>query len=171
MKANSKINKWLLRVSFSAFVFSILSFISYFIVSHNNQVAFEQTQALNKANHGYQFFGPYCFTDYSPLFFISLIIATGLTYLALKEIKKLYLAFFFIDISFCFFVYWFYKTIEIYASTEGSINLNSFTELTFYKSSYFDFIVFICVSILFTWQIGYQIHSLIKTLQRKNRLA
>lgn len=169
MKAKSKLKKFLSVISFSAFSFSILSFFAYLIITYNNQVSYNQSQISADFNSGLKIFCSHCRPEYSPLFPLLLILLSGLVFLSLVRIRKLYLAFFFIDFTFFSFAYWFFNLVKGMIENDGAAGLTRY-ELFFKFANGFDLIAFICISILFFWQISYLLRMLIKTLQRKNKL-
>ncbi len=168
MKVNGKNNKWLLRISFSAFIFSVVSFFAYAIYSYNFRVDFEKSNLASSANGNGMVFGPYCRPDYFPIFLFFLILITGFIFFASKRTKLLHLAFFLIDTTFFFLLYSSTNLFKINENTEA-FGVRGY-EILFADEIRLELTIIICVSILFFCQIGFHLRMLLKTLQRKNRL-
>jgi hypothetical protein len=170
MKANDKIRKLLLVISFAPFAFFVCSFFGYEIYSYNSSVAYNQLNLASSASGTGFYTGPYCQPNYFPLFLFFLILFSGFIFFAVKRAKLLNVAFFLITTSFFFLFYSFFIGLAkaIIENTEV-FGVKSY-EILFATEIRVELIIFICVSILFFWQIVYLLRMLIKTLQRKNKL-
>lgn len=168
MKAMSKTEKVLMVVSFCSFLFSITSFFVFFTKTYNERVEFAQSMELSRVNNGINMF-VHTAPEYHILFLFALLIINGFMFVFMLKSKWLIPRFVSISFSFLFFVYWFFTTPKAIYLIKYSNNLEV-TDFILYKSNGFDFLVFICVSILFFWQISYYFSKLINTYQGKNSL-
>lgn len=169
MNAESRKRKFLIAISFSAFVLSILSFFAYLIISYNISVAWDQMNAASKANGRGMFFGLYCRADYTPLFLFFLILVTGFIFFLIRKEKLSKIAFFLIDATFFYLLYHLYNLAEAIFYDREAFGVVGY-KILFQEAIRFDLAVFLFISILFFCQIGYHFRKLINNLQKKNRL-
>ncbi len=155
MKANKYISesehKLLLTFAFISFVLAYSNF-AYQIVDH-----FTKPKAL------FEFYDMKR-ASFIPLFnFLTLFI-----FIALFKSKRYTISSLLTLFSFVIFGYEFYRGVKILVYTPIP-ELNIIEKLLLI-ANYFDYIVFLIVSILLFWQISILLRMLVKTLQTKNEL-
>jgi len=176
MEANNHISKsehkLLLIVAFMTFVFAFSNFTSQTIQNYNDSVSKQQEELKEKANKANDeiSFGLYILgrADLRPFYNLSLIFLSLFIFLALKKSKIFLLSSLFTVCSFLIFFAWFVDYNHAINSNETKPP--TVLERLLIIASIFDYIVFVCVSILLFWQISILLRMLIKTLQRKTEL-